>query len=113
MKSKAEVELQEYHENKGSFALKSCQSRSPVDVAVFGKNVLFFQIKETTRSKIYVGDEVKKLDQLSQRTGIVSSIVVKFRETRDVYNEAYAVLEDIDNKGVKTEADLQNLLLKR
>lgn len=29
------------------------------------------------------------------------------------YDEAYSVLEDIDNKGVKTEADLQNLLLKR
>jgi len=76
---KAEIELQRDHEDKGQFALRSCQSRTPVDLAVFTKKgVVFFQIKQTVRDKIFVGNEIKKLDQLDQNINSLSAIAVKF-----------------------------------
>jgi len=75
----AENELKRFLENKGKFVLNSSGSRSPVDVASFSKKAaIFYQVKETRKGEIYVGDEIKKLDEVSQKTGVISVVAVKF-----------------------------------
>ena len=101
--TKSEVELQKHFEDQGNFVLRSCQSRTPIDLAVFDKKAgLFLQVKETIRNKVFLGNDIKKLDELDQSFNTDSVIAIKFKDKNGRYTWIFCPVGCLVKKNVVT-----------